>query len=447
MTSLRVGAFEDVVQRFFEAAAAPALWPETLQELATACGATSAIAMPVCGFRPLGPVTSTAGGEFYHDFQTRWQAPEVNTRMQRSIALVNRGWRGIITENDAFNPEELARDPFQQEFIRPHGYWSYAGAVVASAPGLAVPISVERSAAQGPFLHDEIQLMNMLFSHLQAAGALALQVGMSSTIHVADALSAVGQPLALIGRDGRIVHMNARFERLVGDGLQIKAGRLASWQADVDQAITAAVAKAIANDGELREPLSPVVLTRQNGLRPLLAHVVPVSGAAHDILRMIGAIVILIDLEAAGSTPTTAVLEQAFGLTPAEARLAAQIAAGKTLADISRQHGSAHETLRSQLKAVFDKTGTGRQAELALLLSKVTPPADWTQLSSPVRVKPPARLPDNLSATPTGPRSHHRARPSPMPDQCQMAASLSPSTRIGVPRPLHLLFGKQGILA
>ena len=138
---------------------------------------------------------------------------------------------------------------------------------------------------------------------------------------------------------------------------------------------SSAVGKAVANDGQLREPLSPVVLMRQSGLRPLLAHVVPVAGAANDVLRMIGAIVILIDLEAAGATPTTSVLEQAFGLTPAEARLAAQIAAGKTLAEISRQHGSAHETLRSQLKAVFEKTGTGRQAELALLLSKVTSPA------------------------------------------------------------------------
>jgi DNA-binding CsgD family transcriptional regulator len=375
MSVLRAGAFDGVVQRFFEAAALPALWPDALQELATACGAKSAIAMPVCGIKPLGPVTSTAGAEFYHDFQTRWQAPELNTRMQRSIALVKRGWRGIITENDTFSPEELARDPFQQEFIRPHGYWSYAGAVVASAPGLALPISIERSAAQGPFLRDEVELMNRLFSHLQAAGALAVQVGMSSTVHIADALSATGQPVALIGRDGRVFRLNARFERLVGNGVQIKAGRLASSQADADQALTTAVGRAVANDGQLREPLSPVVLMRQSGLRPLLAHVVPVAGAANDIFRMIGAIVILIDLEAAGSTPTTSVLEQAFGLTPAEARLAAQIAAGKTLAEISRQHGSAHETLRSQLKAVFEKTGTGRQAELALLLSKVTSPA------------------------------------------------------------------------
>jgi DNA-binding CsgD family transcriptional regulator len=91
---------------------------------------------------------------------------------------------------------------------------------------------------------------------------------------------------------------------------------------------------------------------------------------------MVAAIVTLTDLEEAGVGPVAAVLERAFDLTPAEARLASQIASGKTLADITRQQGSGRETLRSQLKAVFEKTGTARQAELALLLSKLTAPAE-----------------------------------------------------------------------
>jgi DNA-binding CsgD family transcriptional regulator len=113
------------------------------------------------------------------------------------------------------------------------------------------------------------------------------------------------------------------------------------------------------------------VLPRRNGLRPLVAEVVPVVGLAHDVLHLVAAIVTLTDLEAAGSSPSEALLEQAFGLTPAEARLASQIAAGKTLAEIATEEGSARETLRSRLKSVFHKTGTGRQAELTLLLSKI----------------------------------------------------------------------------
>lgn len=53
-----------------------------------------------------------------------------------------------------------------------------------------------------------------------------------------------------------------------------------------------------------------------------------------------------------------------FGLTPAEARLAVQLAAGHALADIAQFNGVNISTLRAQLRAVYAKTGTSKQAEL-----------------------------------------------------------------------------------
>src|SRR5205085_10457912 len=176
------------------------------------------------------------------------------------------------------------------------------------APGLALPITVERRFEQGPFLRDEIELMNKLFEHLRTAGTLAARIGMSSNSRIADALSTSGQPLALLGRDGSVIHMNARFERLIGNGLQIKAGRLACGQADANRALAAAIGRASRHDGQLREPLIAVILRRREGLRPLVAHVLPVVGSANDVLHMVAAIVTLTDLEEAGAGPVAAVL-------------------------------------------------------------------------------------------------------------------------------------------
>jgi hypothetical protein len=176
-----------------------------------------------------------------------------------------------------------------------------------------------------------------------AAGTLAVRIGMSANARIADALSVGGQPLALLARDGGVIHMNARFERLVGNGLQIKAGHLTCGHADANRALAAAIGKAIRHDGQLREPLAAVILLRQDGLRPLVAHVLPVVGSANDVLHMVAAIVTLTDLEAADAAPVASVLEQAFGLTPAEARLASRIGAGKTLADVAREQGSGRE--------------------------------------------------------------------------------------------------------
>jgi DNA-binding CsgD family transcriptional regulator len=59
---------------------------------------------------------------------------------------------------------------------------------------------------------------------------------------------------------------------------------------------------------------------------------------------------------------------QLFGLTPAEARLAARLAAGDSPAAVAEALGLSKHTIRVQLKALMDKTDTHRQAELVRLL-------------------------------------------------------------------------------
>ena len=69
--------------------------------------------------------------------------------------------------------------------------------------------------------------------------------------------------------------------------------------------------------------------------------------------------------------PDEIVLGSRFKLTPAEARIAIGIARGKPLADIADIHGITVQTARTQLKSVFFKTRTNRQAQLAVLLMEV----------------------------------------------------------------------------
>src|SRR4051812_41779565 len=114
MDAVRSERFHGVVQSFFEAVAIPELWPEALHDLALACGASGACALPIAGTVPLGVIASKDMVGFLQDGQRAgWFAPSRNTRMARSLALVRRGWRGIITEQDAFSADDLAGDAFQ----------------------------------------------------------------------------------------------------------------------------------------------------------------------------------------------------------------------------------------------------------------------------------------------------------------------------------------------
>jgi len=63
-----------------------------------------------------------------------------------------------------------------------------------------------------------------------------------------------------------------------------------------------------------------------------------------------------------------------FRLTQAEARLAAKIASGERLGMVAREHRVRISTLRTQMRAIFSKTGTTRQAELVRLISGLSTP-------------------------------------------------------------------------
>jgi DNA-binding CsgD family transcriptional regulator len=66
------------------------------------------------------------------------------------------------------------------------------------------------------------------------------------------------------------------------------------------------------------------------------------------------------------------ILTNCYALTTAELRLAIQLFEGWTLVDAAARNSVSLETVRAQLKAVFNKTDTRRQSELILLLSRLT---------------------------------------------------------------------------
>ncbi len=61
-------------------------------------------------------------------------------------------------------------------------------------------------------------------------------------------------------------------------------------------------------------------------------------------------------------------LMQRYGLTPKEARLAMKFALHPNIADLSHRLHRSENTIRSQIKSIFHKTGTHNQAELMRLL-------------------------------------------------------------------------------
>ncbi len=76
----------------------------------------------------------------------------------------------------------------------------------------------------------------------------------------------------------------------------------------------------------------------------------------------------IVATDVGGQIGTTEVIETLYQLTHAEAELVRLIAEGNSLEEVAAERGVTMNTVRSQLKQVFSKTGTSRQGELVQLV-------------------------------------------------------------------------------
>jgi DNA-binding CsgD family transcriptional regulator len=123
-----------------------------------------------------------------------------------------------------------------------------------------------------------------------------------------------------------------------------------------------------------RSPLAsylPAVIHREEAPW-LLAEATPLSAFGSDLFACGRAILLLTDLTSPPQTDAK-LLGIVFGLTPSEARLAAKLGSVFGLSDAAASLGIGLETARTQLKMIFAKTNTGRQAELVGILARLRP--------------------------------------------------------------------------
>lgn len=188
-------------------------------------------------------------------------------------------------------------------------------------------------------------------------------------------LDALACPVLLVGADLRLMHANLAAEaRLAApEGpLGVRQGRLCPVWAPAAQALAQAVAQGARAEAGLGPagigvPLAPAV-------RPAVAHVLPL--ARRDPAHRDEGVAAAVFVAEAGIDPLPAIeaVGALFGLTAAERRVAAQIAQGLDRAQIAAANAVSDGTVKSQLAAIYDKTGTGDKRTLARLIRDLTPP-------------------------------------------------------------------------
>jgi DNA-binding CsgD family transcriptional regulator len=334
-------------------------WADGLQQLADAVGAGGATLTRVRGGRAVAALASTGWVEAEAALVAGHAPPSPRMFFPERVPR-----RGFLGDTDFWTADELRRDPYFQEFLRPRGVFYHAKARMLADPCHRLSLTLKRLSKFGPYESAEIAALDWLLPGLHMAvritqrGLDAEASGMARVLHdrgdpVFD-LDSWARVLRVRGDDTEDLGVAVRQRRLLA------TERLA--QATLDRAVAAAV----------RPPQKPalVAVTNERGERRFV-HVIPLTGRARDVFLATAALVVVIDPGRAEAGPLPGAIRQALGLTEREAQVAALLAEGSSLRAIAERLHVGLGTVRNHVKSIFGKTDTRRQGELVALLRTV----------------------------------------------------------------------------
>jgi DNA-binding CsgD family transcriptional regulator len=168
----------------------------------------------------------------------------------------------------------------------------------------------------------------------------------------------------------RVVLANSAGHRLQRDGiLQFAGGSGDPGIATLERAATRTLRRAIAEAAQLgAHPDSGgvVQVPRRAPQSFLLANVAPLAGDGSGTFA-----IVLIQDPLDADADIARQVREAFGATPAEARLGAALARGATRQEHAAATGVKASTIKTQLRGLFLKTDTRRETDLVRLLLSI----------------------------------------------------------------------------
>ena len=354
-----------LIDQIYEAAVIPELWPNVLEKLAKIAKCYGGTLFSVDAQREVRSIVTEQFREIMDIFvRDGWS--KKNIRAERLARLKH---PGFATDRDVISAEEMDSHPYYTEFIRPNGGGWAIGTIIPIPSGDLLVFNLERRYADGPIEKNLCIRLDPLRPHLARAGLLSVRLRMERARSMADTLGQVGLPAAIVRQNGRALATNDLFKLL---GKQISTGAfdiITIANASSDVLLKRSLAEL--QSGDTIEQVRSIPIPAVSDRPALVAHLVPIKGAARDIFSRAFTIIVVTPLEAP-MAPSEDVLNGLFDLTPAEVKVAQGIVCGSTIIEVALNLKLSRETVRSQIKSVFAKTGTGRQSELVGLLARAT---------------------------------------------------------------------------
>ncbi len=372
----RSGALMEILSGFHEASADPKMWPKCLVALADAVGAK------VCAVASHD--YETGSGRIEHSvyigkasiasYAERYGKMNIFLQQDEYFRAPGAVW----TDEQILMENELVDTQFYREWLKPLGLHHHLFGVLGRRRNVVTYLFLGRGEIKGPFSDSILALFRRLLPNLQRAFRSGQSLHEANEIQkvASNVLDVVPIGVLIAGMSGNIIEANQRAEGILSACSELSVGKSGL---EIDHhgrrlRLRDVITPEKPKNGKGRDDgIYAFSIQRPSGQKPLSILIAPVEGISEVRSTDEPAVVVFLgDPEYAVDIDQPRLCEL-YGLTRAEARVAALLANGYRLEETAESLGLVYETARKHLKHVFGKTGTDRQAELIRML--VTGPA------------------------------------------------------------------------
>ncbi len=361
----------EITGEIYDAALDPALWPDVLRRIGDFVGG------PASALFSTDIATRTQRFHFiwgedpdyarsYDETYVRLN-PLLSRLMMLKVGEVN-------SVADAMPMSQFHQTRFYREWLKPQNWGDNIHALIERSGTVVTTLATTLDEGRSPASEAAKQRMGLIIPQVRRAVAIGNVIEMHriEADTLGDAVDAVGAAVYLVRSDGEIVRSNARGSEMVEAGMLLRVDdrRIAVVADSGRREFRRAIAEAGAGDRMIGPRGAAIPLADRDGVR-YVAHVLPLTGGSRRRAGLsTGAAAALFVHKAEMNCvfPIEAVARQ-FALSKGELRvLIASLEVGPP-ADVATVLGLSEATVRTHLRRLYAKTGTGRQAELIKLVA------------------------------------------------------------------------------
>jgi DNA-binding CsgD family transcriptional regulator len=366
------------IDLIYEAAERPDQWRRLYDELQSAIGVKS-IHMLALDKRH-GTLSYSDGanlpvqGELAYMQRYRFMDPRLPIILERPVGQ----W---LHCHDVISEDVVATHPFYQEFLIPYDRRYVSGTKLVDNADATVVLATLTGSAQGPLSQPALAFLDRLLPHLQRACRIGIRNFVYSTQALVGHLlvNKLRQPVILMTPGGEVMHTNEAAQGLLRSTrlVQVEGSKLKLPREQLNELLQscAELEKGVKTGGPARGTDVPagefrsLHIAEGNGRESMYAFYTVLSPqGAMGTFGLRPVVMLLFYHPDSAPAIDTSLLFAVFGLTPAECRIASLLAEGLSLKRIAQVQGTQHDTVRKQLRSIYQKTSTNRQPELIRLL-------------------------------------------------------------------------------